>query len=78
MNLQWVVQEGGRVLGFCGEAPVGAIFPTVGRRTRWRAWVTKNMNPAESTARNEGLAKLEVEKRFEEFLTLANLESRKP
>lgn len=73
MNLTWK-QDGSRIIGYCGEAAVGAVFPTVGRRTRWRAWVTKNMNPTEGTARNDGLAKLEVEKRFEGFLTLAALQ----
>lgn len=71
--LQWV-SENGRILAKCGDLPVGAIYPSTGRRTRWRVWVTKNMNPVQQTAATDAKAKLEVELRFEEFLQLANLQ----
>lgn len=77
MQLEWIT-EPGRTVGKCGNLAVGAVYPGV-RRIRWRAWVTKNMNPVESTAINESKAKLEVELRFDEFLQLANLQPvRKP
>lgn len=73
--LTWV-QEPGRVLAKCGDIGIGAIYPLISRRMRWRVWVTKNMNPVEQTAANEAAAKAAVTERFEEFLKLANLQPR--
>lgn len=72
MKIEWKA-ENGRVVAYSCDAAIGAIFPG-GKRIRWRAWVTKNMNPVEGTARNDGLAKLEVEQRFQAFLELAGLQ----
>lgn len=76
-NLRWHEgSTGQRILAMRGDAPIGAIFPPwEGRsRARWRVWVTKNMNPVEGTARHVEAAKVEIEKRFEEFLALAKLQ----
>lgn len=76
MILDWR-QDGDRLVAYCGEAAVGAIFlSTTKRMVRFRVWVTKNMNPVESRANSVALAKLEVEKRFEAFLDLAQLTRR--
>lgn len=68
--------EGHRLVAMCGEVAIGAVFPAIGRRIRWRAWVTKNVNPVESTNRTIMGAKDEVEHRFHEFLQLAQLTPR--
>ena len=72
MKLRWEVQSH-RSVAKCGDADIGAIYPG-NNRVRWRIWVTKNMNPIESTAASEEAAKAEVERRFSEFLTLARLQ----
>lgn len=63
-----------RIVAMCGDVAVGAVYPALGRRCRWRAWVTKNINTTESNSASVGLAQLAVEKRFEEFLVLAQLQ----
>lgn len=73
--IRWVVRDAHRVVAMCGDAEVGAVFPSSARRVRWRAWVTKNMNPVEQTARDVEEAKREVEARFNGFLELAKLRS---
>lgn len=73
--IRWVRRDADRIIAMCGDADVGAVFPGVGRRVRWRAWVTKNMNPVEQTARDVDEAKREVEARFSGFLELAKLRS---
>lgn len=66
--------EGARIVAMCGDAPIGAVFPSVGRRTRWRAWVTKNMNPVDGTERTLDEAQEAVRKKFCQFLALAKLQ----
>lgn len=65
-----------RRLAMCGRIAVGAVFVpgARGRYYRWRAWCTARMNPAEGVERSEGAAKAEVERRFSDFLLLADLE----
>lgn len=74
--IRWI-DEGHRLLAMSGDAAIGAVFPRVGQRNcRWRAWVTKNMNPVESTAVGVDRAKQEVEQRFAAFLELAGLRAK--
>jgi hypothetical protein len=68
------MDSGSRTLAMCGDISIGATFTSAGRRTRWRMWVTKNMNPVQQTAANDTKAKAEIERRFEEFLQLAKLQ----
>lgn len=80
MKLRWdggAYEGDSRRLAWCGNAPVGAIFMPIGkgaRYIRWRAWVTARFHSSEGTARSEAEAKEEVEKRFAEFLMLADLQ----
>ena len=64
-----------RRLAMVGQVAIGAIFLGMGRARfiRWRCWCTARMNPVEGTERGETAAKLEVEKRFLEFLRLAGM-----
>jgi len=65
-----------RMLGFCGNACIGAVF-VPGHRARywrWRVWVTANMNPVEGAAKSCDMAREAVEDRFQRFLDLADLE----
>ncbi|MEY9466313.1 hypothetical protein ABH973_006726 [Bradyrhizobium ottawaense] len=66
--------DGSRIVAMCGDAPVGAVFPTEGRRTGWRAWVTKNTHASEGYAADIAAAKREIENRFAGFLNLAKLQ----
>lgn len=71
--IRWVREEG-RIVAMCGDVRVGAVFLREGARyTRWRAWVTKSMNPVEGTKSSTELAQAEVERRFAEFCELAKL-----
>lgn len=73
--IRWVQRDARRIVAMCGDADVGAVYPSVGRRCRWRAWVTKCMNPVEQTAKDVDEAKREVEARFNGFLELSKLRS---
>ncbi len=72
--IRWV-DKGARVQAMCGDAPIGAVFPrSAGARyIRWRAFITKNMNPVDGTAPTTYQAQEQVERRFAEFLDLAGL-----
>lgn len=72
MTLQWKV-DGAREVAYSNDAAVGAVFPSVGRRTRWRAWVTVNMNPVEGTEKTAEEARAEVRQRFAAFCLKAGL-----
>lgn len=50
--IEWK-KEPHREVGYCGGAAVGAIFYGI-HRMRWRAWVTKNLNPVEDTEATPG------------------------
>lgn len=64
-----------RQLAMCGKVAVGAVFlpGARGRYVRWRVWCTSRMHPVEGSARSLEGARVEVERRFDEFLFLAAL-----
>ncbi|MBN9600874.1 MAG: hypothetical protein J0G28_14535 [Afipia sp.] len=65
-------EETHRVVAYCGELSVGAIFPGV-HRWRWRVWHTVNANPVEGVTLNSAAARAAVEDRFECFVKAAGL-----
>lgn len=72
--IMWL-EEPHRIVAFCGEASIGAVFPPTpgGHYWRWRAWHTTTANPAEGVAPERDAAKARVEIRFQNFLDAAGL-----